>query len=147
MRTVARVTVSLICFAVFCFLLQWWLTQDPRTNVLARAPQALWPTAKKSIKARVLPKTERLETSLASLILVATESRAKALKSKPRELNSGGRKLPVSADLSAFIVSSPGKYVESIPQPKTAPLLRSKKNNIDATHSTGAFANSWSRLL
>ncbi|KAG0611277.1 hypothetical protein M758_7G128600 [Ceratodon purpureus] len=115
---------------------------DPRTNVLLRAPQVVFPVAKKSmIKARLVPKPERLETSLASLILQATESRAKVLKSKPRELCSEGRKLPDSANLPAFTVSSPGKRVESVPQPKTAPLLRRKKKNTDATQSTDPSNN------
>ncbi|KAG0567613.1 hypothetical protein KC19_7G148300 [Ceratodon purpureus] len=93
------------------------------------------------IKARVVPKPERLETSLASLILQATESRAKVLKSKPRELCSERRKLPDSANLPAFTVSSPRKHVESVPQPKTAPLLRRKKKNTDAAQSTVVSAD------
>lgn len=121
-----------------------WL-QDPRTNVLARAPQVL-PAAKKSIRARSWSKTERtLETSLASLVLQASESRAQTWMTKPRELHLDGRKLPIAAELPAFVAPSPTKHAESVPQLKVAPLLR--RRNSGATPWTGAFADFVGRLL
>lgn len=110
--------------------------QDPRTNVLTRAPQVLTSAVvKKPNRAKAL---EMQETSLAALILAAKPrdlvSHGKLLK-KGRELPEGRN---IKADLSAFIVPAPSQIAADSILPKTTPLLRRRKNHDHVLPPTGA---------
>ncbi|KAG0603889.1 hypothetical protein M758_10G128400 [Ceratodon purpureus] len=80
-------------------------------------------TVTKSVKARAVPKLERLETSLASLILGSVQPSAKGGQ------DSLLKKCKEPGAISAFLVSSPADNGDSILLPKTTPLRRRRKKS------------------
>lgn len=107
------------------------LLSDSNQSIRTRAPVSTPPTTKWASKTRSLSKPERLETSLAALILASSE--------KPRgngrqdTLLNQSRDLPLERELfvkPALVFLTPTKLAHSTLLPNTTPLRRRKKTSV-----------------